>query len=167
MVAAMTLDPATLSALVILGFVLLLLLAVWVASLQRSEARLRTRLRRLLADGEQDGLDEVLDRALGRVEVLGTRVEALNALQHEQATLVERSIQRIGIVRFNPFADTGGDQSFALALLDARGDGIVISSLHSRSDTRLFTKAVSGGRSQHALSAEEQDAIRQALAPRA
>lgn len=167
MVAAMTLDLATLSTLVIASLVLIFLLGLWVASLQRSEVRLRLRLRRLLADGEQDGLDEVLDRALARVDGLGQRVEALNALHHELAALAERSIQRIGVVRFNPFADTGGDQSFAIALLDARGDGVVISSLHSRSETRIFTKAVGGHRSGHPLSVEEQEAIRQALAPRA
>jgi len=162
-----TLDTQTLSSLVVIVVALLAALAVWVALLQRSEARLRSRLRRLLADGEQDGLDEVLDRALARVDGLGQRVEALNALHHELAALAEGSIQRVAVVRFNPFADTGGDQSFAIALLDARGDGIVLSSLHSRSDTRIFAKPVSGGRSGHPLSDEEQEAIRQALAPRA
>ena len=163
----MTLDTQTLSSLVVIVVALLAALTVWVALLQRSEARLRSRLRRLLADGEQDGLDEVLDRALARVDGLGQRVEALNALHHELAALAEGSIQRVAVVRFNPFADTGGDQSFAIALLDARGDGIVLSSLHSRSDTRIFAKPVSGGRSGHPLSDEEQEAIRQALAPRA
>lgn len=163
----MTLDTQTLSSVVVIVVALLAALAVWVALLQRSEARLRSRLRRLLADGEQDGLDEVLDRALARVDGLGQRVEALNALHHDLAALAEGSIQRVAVVRFNPFADTGGDQSFAIALLDARGDGIVLSSLHSRSDTRIFAKPVSGGRSGHPLSDEEQEAIRQALAPRA
>lgn len=163
----MTLDTQTLSSLVVVVVVLLAALTVWVALLQRSEARLRSRLRRLLADGEQDGLDEVLDRALARVDGLGERVEALNALHHELAALAEGSLQKVAVVRFNPFADTGGDQSFAIALLDARGDGIVLSSLHSRSDTRIFAKAVNGGRSSHPLSDEEQEAIRQALAPRA
>jgi len=162
-----TLDTQTLSSLVVIVVVLLAALAVWVALLQRSEARLRSRLRRLLADGEQDGLDEVLDRALARVDGLGQRVEALNALHRELAALAEGSIQKVAVVRFNPFADTGGDQSFAIALLDARGDGIVLSSLHSRSDTRIFAKPVRGGRSGHPLSDEEQEAIRQALAPRA
>lgn len=163
----MTLDPQTLSTLVVAVAALLAALVVWVALLQRSEARLRSRLKRLLADGERDGLDEVLDRALARVDGLGQRVEALNALQHELAVLTEGSIQRVAVVRFNPFADTGGDQSFAIALLDARGDGIVVSSLHSRSDTRIFAKPVNGGRSGYALSDEEQEAIRRALAPRA
>jgi hypothetical protein len=75
-----------------------------------------------------------------------------------------RSIQRVGLVRYNPFEDTGGNQSFALALTDGRGDGFVISSLHSRTGTRVYAKTVSQGRSDGALSAEEREALRLALA---
>ena len=77
---------------------------------------------------------------------------------------LRRSFQRIGLVRFNPFEDTGGNQSFALALLDANGDGIVFSSLHSRTGTRVYAKAVNGGRSETALSDEETQAVRDAMA---
>ena len=64
-----------------------------------------------------------------------------------------------------PFSDTGGDQSFAIAMLDSLGNGVVLSSLHSRTDTRVFAKPVQGGRSKFQLSDEEQDAIKKALAP--
>jgi hypothetical protein len=72
----------------------------------------------------------------------------------------------VGLVRFNPFEDTGGNQSFALALLDGRGDGFVVSSLHARAGTRVYAKAVTDGRSDGALSEEESDALRRALATR-
>ena len=74
-----------------------------------------------------------------------------------------RAIQRVGLVRFNPFEDTGGNQSFALALTDVAGTGFIVSSLHSRTGTRVYAKAVSGGRSDGALSEEETEALRQAL----
>jgi hypothetical protein len=68
-------------------------------------------------------------------------------------------------VRFNPFeGDTGGNQSFALALLDGRGDGFVVSSLHARAVTRMYAKAVARGTSEAALSDEESAALRLALA---
>ena len=73
------------------------------------------------------------------------------------------SLQHIGLVRFNPFEDTGSDQSFAIALLDDRKDGIVISSLHGRANTRVFAKPVENGTSRHALSNEEANAIRIAV----
>ncbi len=56
-----------------------------------------------------------------------------------------KAIQRTGLVRYNPFEDTGGNQSFAVALLDANGDGVVVSSLHARNGTRIYAKAIAGG----------------------
>ena len=73
-----------------------------------------------------------------------------------------RAFQRVGLVRFNPFEDTGGNQSFALALLDAEGNGWVLSSLHARSGTRVYAKAIREGRPEGALSEEEAAAIKQA-----
>jgi len=72
-------------------------------------------------------------------------------------------IQRIGLVRFNPFAETGGDQSFCLAILDGQGSGLVITSLHSRDTTRVYAKPVKRGKaSGYELSAEEKRAIKNA-----
>ena len=68
------------------------------------------------------------------------------------------------MVRFNPFEDTGGNQSFALALLDATSSGLIVSSLHSRTGTRIYAKGVSAGRADGAVSEEEQEALRQAMA---
>ena len=75
-----------------------------------------------------------------------------------------RALQRIGIVRFNPFEDTGGNQSFALAMLDAQGNGLIVTSLHSRGGTRVYGKPITGGRAEAALSQEESEALRLALA---
>jgi hypothetical protein len=69
-------------------------------------------------------------------------------------------IQKIGLLRFNPFKDTGGDQSFILSLLDARDSGIVISGLYSRSGTRWYAKKVASGKGiDYELSAEELKAV--------
>lgn len=71
-------------------------------------------------------------------------------------------IQKLGLVRFNPFAETGGDQSFCMALLDGRDTGIVITGLHTRIRTRIYMKKIVNAKSEHALSAEEKKAIVQA-----
>jgi hypothetical protein len=75
----------------------------------------------------------------------------------------QRAVQRVGVVRFNPFVDTGSNQSFVLAFLDARGDGFVLSSLQSRQQSRVYLKAVAGGRAESAVSDEEVEAIRRAM----
>lgn len=73
-------------------------------------------------------------------------------------------IQRIELLRYNPYEDTGGDQSFSLVLLDEEGSGIVLTSLHARSGTRIFAKPVSEGRaSKYQFSEEEETVIRRAL----
>ena len=161
----MILDERTLSLLVVALVAAVVLLGVWVAWLQRSEAVLRRRLRRVLPQGESGGIDEILDRQLKSVDSLSERVDALNKLHHELEHLSQRTIQKVAVIRYNPFSDTGGDQSFAIALLDSLGNGVVVSSLHSRTDTRVFAKPVQSGRSKFQLSDEEQDAIRKALAP--
>ncbi len=70
------------------------------------------------------------------------------------------NIQRVGLIRFNPFKDTGGDQSFILALLDAKNAGIVISGLYSRAGTRWYAKRIVDGKGiDHELSDEEKKAI--------
>jgi len=159
----MTLDPSALSLAVIVLALAILGLAAWLLVLQRSESRLRSRLRRILSDNGSTGLDEVLAAQATRIEQLATRVDALTALQRELETSTGRSLQKVGVVRFNPFQDSGGDQSFAIALLDQRGSGVVVSSLHGRAETRIFAKQVTNGRSTHSLSDEEQQAIREAL----
>jgi hypothetical protein len=72
-------------------------------------------------------------------------------------------IQKIGLLRFNPFKDTGGDQSFILALVDAHDTGIIITALYSRSGTRWYTKPVLKGKGvEHQLSDEEKKALQMA-----
>jgi hypothetical protein len=77
---------------------------------------------------------------------------------------MRHAVQRVGLVRFNPFEDTGGNQSFAVALLDANDDGFVVSSLHARQGTRIYAKAVARGRAEAALSDEEAEALQRAAA---
>ena len=75
-------------------------------------------------------------------------------------------MQHVGVVRFNPFADKGGDQSFAMAILDDQANGAVISTIHSRVEVRVYAKPVIGGQSTYTLTAEEKDAIARAMMPR-
>ena len=77
--------------------------------------------------------------------------------------ICEKTIQKTGIVRFNPFNEMGGNQSFVVALLDDKNNGFVISSLFVKDGNRVYAKAVKGGKSDHSLSSEEIEAINQAI----
>lgn len=72
-------------------------------------------------------------------------------------------IQKIGLIRFNPFKDTGGDQSFILSLIDAKETGVVITALYSRSGTRWYAKRVVNGKgAEHELSEDEKKSLSKA-----
>lgn len=101
-------------------------------------------------------MSQDLTRGTEKVGILGKDLEKLT-----KANL--SNIQKIGLVRFNPFAGTGGNQSFCLSLLDGEGSGLVISSLHSRENTRIYAKPVKKGKAAgYELSKEEEEAIKNA-----
>ena len=151
------------AAIVGLGIAAVILLLLVLLQARRI-GRLRRRLDGLTRGEEGKSLDEVLDAHLDKVFAVARELDELTARAAVQEAVGRRSIQRVGLVRFNPFEDTGGNQSFAIALLDAAGSGIVLSSLHARTGTRVYAKAVTDGRSDGALSQEETDALRRALA---
>jgi hypothetical protein len=100
-------------------------------------------------------------------------LEKTSAVQNKQAKIEERltnnqimeekHMQSWSLVRFQAFQNTGGDQSFAFALLDALGDGIVMSSIFGREEARVYCKPVQRGSSNYPLSEEEKEAIQKAL----
>jgi hypothetical protein len=139
--------------------VLLVIVGLMARRLRSVEARMR-----LLTRGDDGDLEDVLGAHLDRVHALGKEVERLGTRTGKLETASPRAFQRVGLVRFNPFEDTGGNQSFALALLDAEGNGWVLSSLHARSGTRVYAKSIRAGRSDGAVSEEEAAAIKQAWA---
>jgi hypothetical protein len=138
---------------------LALLLAIWLVLRTRRLTRLSAFRPEMPAN-----LQDRVERESSRLDDLSTRVQDIGGRLPPVEGRSTASLQRVGIVRFNPFEDTGGQQSFAIALLDARGTGFVISSLHSRQATRLYMKQVSQGKSDTQLGDEEAEAIRQAMA---
>jgi len=146
---------------VLAGLVLLLVIGFLVQSMRIGRA-VRA-YRELVRD--QDG-GTLHDRLVGSAEQAvraGERMNEMEAMHSVIDQRTRRSLQHIGLVRYNPFDDTGSDQSFAIALLDDQRDGIVLSSLHGRTNTRIFAKPVADGGSPHNLSDEESQAIRIAV----
>ena len=154
---------ANLGPIIVVLAAAVVILSLAVAWLLRRVARLDARVRGLTR-GEDGDLGDVLGAHLERVYELGREVDRLGTRTGRLEAVAPRALQRVGLVRFNPFDDTGGNQSFALALLDAEGNGWVLSSLHARTGTRIYAKTIRAGRSEGALSEEETAAIKQATA---
>lgn len=129
----------------------------------RRAGRLQRRLDGLTRGADGTSLDAILDAHLEKVFAVARELDELSARSAVLEAAGRRAIQHIGLVRYNPFEDTGGNQSFAIALLDAAGSGVVMSSLHSRTGTRIYAKSITDGRSEGALSDEETQALRAAI----
>ena len=158
-----TVAPYVGVAVVLLAIAVVVLLVVAVVQARRL-GRLGRRLDGMTRGEDGRSLEAVLDAHLDKVYTVAREVDDLSARSAVLEANGRRAVQRMGLVRFNPFEETGGNQSFALALTDANGDGFVISSLHARAGTRVYGKAVAKGSSESNLSAEESEALRLALA---
>jgi hypothetical protein len=129
-------------------------------------SRLRQRLDMLTRGSDGESLEAVMGEHLETVHQVGRDLDELTARTAVLESSARHHFARLGLVRFNPFPDTGGNQSFALALLDESEGGFVVSSLHSRTGTRIYAKSVVGGRADTSLSTEETEALDQARSSR-
>ncbi len=125
--------------------------------------RVEKKLRLFFSGKDAKSLEEVF--VLLRKEMMEARrtLQEVDARIREARERLRGSVQNVGIVRFNPFRDAGGDQSFCIALLDEGRNGVVISSLYSRDGVRVYGKPINAGKSTYQLSGEEQEAIQKAL----
>jgi hypothetical protein len=134
---------------------------VWLLSLSFFFWRVLQHYNRLTKGVSEKNLRTVLDGLLKDIEVNKKDIEYLK----EYSARIEKDglfhIQKVGLVRFNPFKDTGGDQSFILSLIDGNNTGVIISGLYSRSGTRWYAKKVANGKGvEHELSDEEKKALK-------
>jgi len=107
-------------------------------------------------------LEAILTEHVSRVRETASTVDTLAQQVHQLEQAGRLSLQHAALVRYNPFHDTGSDQSFALALADALGNGIVLSSLHARDATRVYGKPLVAWESAYMLTDEEKSAISRA-----
>ena len=143
---------------------ILILLSVWVGVLTVLVLRMIGHYNRLTKGVSATGLKSVLDEILDVQMGLKKQGNVLTLELGKLAADGQLHIQRIGIVRFNPFADTGGAQSFTMSLLDGQDNGIVITSLYARTGNRWYVKEVQKGTGKDIeLSREEQAAIKKAV----
>jgi hypothetical protein len=103
--------------------------------------------------------DEIIKQTKDLKE-LDKEIQELFEISNSIHNVAQKGIHKVGLVRFNPFKEIGGDQSFALALLNGKKTGVVLSSLHTREGTRVYAKPVDQGKSKkYQLTEEEMKAI--------
>lgn len=146
----------------VVALVLALLALGGVILLLARQQRLLGQYQHLMTGTSGGNLEQILHDHISRVEATVRQVEEIGALAQRLKEESVFDLKHVGVVRFNPFSDTGGDQSFAIALADGHGDGVLLSSLHARDTTRVYAKPLSGWGSTHSLTDEEKQAIERA-----
>ena len=145
----------------LLAIALAILAGVLVVVARRAR-RLESQLAALTRGDDGENLADILEAHLDKVYAVARRQDELDGRAVALEVRARHTLQGLSLVRFNNFDDTGGNQSFALAVSDPEANGVVISSLHARNQTRVYAKAVARGVAEGALSAEESDALREA-----
>lgn len=157
--AQQTLYLAIAGGVAVVGFLFAVILAFRLRKVRREYAILR-------GDGKDRDIFAAVSRGLRKVEAIDRRVDGVVETQEDAAKLARFAIQKFGIVRYDAFEDMGGRMSFSAALLDDHGDGLVLTSINGRTETRTYAKEVRGLTSEYNLSDEEQRAISEATSIR-
>jgi len=143
----------------VVALVLALLALGGVVLLLARQQRLLGQYQHLMTGTSGGNIEAMLNDHIARVRDMEARVEAVDRLARRLEKAAYFSLQHMGMVRYNPFQDTGGDQSFAVALVDGHGNGVVLSSLHARDVTRVYAKPLQKWESTYSLTDEEKQAI--------
>ena len=124
--------------------------------------KVELRLRKLFKGSKADSLEALIAEVVGHVHALNDKTDS----QSESLKMLDARLQKHGrgvkLVRFNPFPDVGGNQSFAVAIVNKEGDGVVFSSLYSRERMSVFAKPITAGKSDIELTPEEASVVQDA-----
>ena len=142
--------------------ILVIVVVVWVLDLQRRLRWLQKERQTLFSGGEGANAAALLENVAARLAETTARTERLVARTEQIDATLAHAVQGVGLVRFRAFQDTGGDQSFSLALADGEGNGVVVSALYGRGQTRIYAKPVHGWLSTKPLGEEEEQALAEA-----
>ena len=146
--------------------ILMVLVAIMYAviiHLWMSLSYMRRRYKKMMTGVDGANLERML---IGHIDETKAVAEENKALQEENRrmdALLQTALTRVGVVRFAAFDDMGSDLSYAVALLDSHDNGIVLSSIFGREDSRSYVKPIDGGRSSYTLTGEEEKALKEAM----
>lgn len=138
------------------------LLVIWNVFLHLQLWQTKKKLKVFFTGKKASDLEGVLFEEIKRLRKTETDIKKLFKSSKVLEKMASQSIQKIGLIRFNPFKDTGGDQSFVIALLDLYDNGLVISSLYTRQGTRIYSKPIQASQSKYPLTKEEIQALNKA-----
>lgn len=126
-------------------------------------AKMSKRYKKLMAGMDGANIERLLMGHIDEVRQLVKKVDAMEQENKRINLMAKKSIQKVGIVRYNAFESVGSDLSYSIALLDAQNDGIILTSIFGRDESRCYAKPVIGGASSYSLAEEEKNALSEAM----
>lgn len=142
--------------------IVVVLIIIWLAILTYFLLSYLKEKRRVVKEIKDKGLQDSIEKILLSQAQIEDKIKELQKNDNSIGNLAAKSITKIGAIRYNPFSDTGGDQSFSVALLNLDNNGIVITSLYNREENRVYAKSINQGQSKYHLTEEEKEAINKA-----
>ena len=139
----------------VLTGLLLLVGTFWVVNTEK-------RIKRFFLGKKAKDLEDTINTLEDNISKLKSAKEKMEKEIAEINQKLKKSIRGLETVRFNPFPDQGGNQSFAIGMLNEDGDGVVVSSLYSRERMSVFAKPIKNGKSEYEFTAEEKEALKRA-----
>ena len=143
--------------------VLVIIMYVIIINLYMNLSYLKKRYRKMMAGADGANLERML---IGHIDETKAVVEENARIKEENkriAGLLQKALTRVGVVRFRAFEDMGSDLSYAVALLDAENNGVILSSIFGREDSRSYVKPIEAGTSTYTLTEEEEEALHKAM----
>lgn len=162
MIELLTTEKFVATALVCIS-ILLLIIIVLIALIWVRTRRTQLKINAIFQGKKATNLEGVILHNNKKLKDFDTEIQELFDISNKINVRANKSLNKIGVERFNPFRDYTGNQSFALALLNSQDDGVIISSIHTREGTRIYTKQVEKGSPvNNEFTEEEKNAITQA-----
>jgi len=149
--------------LIILSFLIILLFILYISNvikLDRLRKSYGTFINKL---GNGNNIEEILRKYIDEVEKVREENKEINKYCKNINNNIAKCTQKIGMIRYNAFKDTGSNLSFAVALLNEYNDGIVLNGIYSRDISNIYAKPIENGKSTYVLSEEEEKAIEKAI----
>lgn len=143
--------------------VAILILLIWLIILSYFSWRERKFLYKLFPKSDELDIRKKFDELIAEVEESARKNQIISKNLQSVRKEGLGHIQDIAMQRYNPYNDTGGEQSFSVVFLDALSNGVMLTSLHSRAGTRIYIKNIKEGKSDLELSREEREALEQAV----
>ena len=128
-----------------------------------SLSSMKNRYKKMMTGADGANIEHMLMGHIDETKAISEENQEIKENARRMDALLQTALTRVGVVRFAAFEDMGGDLSYAVAMLDSHNNGVILSSIFAREDSRSYVKPIVDGSSTYSLTEEEQAALKEAM----